>query len=77
MTEAAIKNFFKKHGVKLSCLKWNQGRPVHTISSRPAIFEEHARLTFINVVENCFDYRLFCGQIHIGARLRDCLKKMI
>lgn len=40
-TMVCNKNFFKKHGVKLSCLKWNQGRPVHTKSSRPAIFEEH------------------------------------
>lgn len=33
------KNFFKKHKVELNCLKWNQGRPVHTKSSRPAVFK--------------------------------------
>lgn len=76
-TMVCNKNFFKNHGVKLSCLKWNQGRPVHTKSSRQAIFEEHASLTFLNVVGNCFDYRLFYGHIHTGTQLRDCLKKMI
>jgi hypothetical protein len=35
------KNFFKKYGVKLSRLKWNEGMPANTKSGCPAVFEAH------------------------------------
>ena len=32
------KDYFKKHGVKLSSLKWSQGKPVCANTSQPVIF---------------------------------------
>lgn len=35
---ACKKNFLKKQGAKISCIKWNQGHPVHADTNRPVKF---------------------------------------